>query len=859
MNSANVNLGGMNPMAGPVGASVPMMNPGAMVMGQQPQPGHQPQPGQPQMQQPQPGQPQMQPQGPPQQQPQQQQPQPPQQAGQQSMMQPQQQHGARPFINDPQHRMILNTYIYDYFIRFGMHDCALPLVKNSDYHVQTVNDENRNNNEDNSDGDNKEDVKSRGDLPDPSLPMSSETSFLLEWFAVFWDIYGASRGNTKNINPFVSQYVNHTQAQPRMRQVSQHDLLRQVREGGGPQIYSNLMRMSNNGMAMMKPGAPLARAAIANSNGQMMLQQQKHGMPREGGMDANRDRPPSPGASENVPSPSKKARVDGGFNPSQANMMMNGRPAGMMPGQQPPGGANGQANQQLLLGGGINPNPLTAQQMQQFNNGNQPKSIATYAATLQQHHGQQMPGKQMPGGPQGQGSPMMTQGPEGGPMGNIYNGGEMNQGPMRPNQAGAPNGSSGQSNHALQDYQMQLMMLEQQNKRRLLIARQEQDNMGSNIPRGDGQNPPGPGPNGQPFPEASPQNKTGASPNPGDMKRVTGPMNNAGISSPAPVDGQNQGSPNPMNMMGGDQMNGAMAHNFMVPNNQMNGGMRPPSSHPQFANGQMAAQQMMVARQQQQQQQQQVSAQNNQGQWQQNGMNGNQMMQPGQQQNQQQNGPQGNQGQGAPVQGTPQQRAVMPPPSAPNAVNSRTNTSSPQQGTPAPPTPQQPVKAAPKKKETKTTKTKAAAQKKGGATAGATPVPESAEIDAPTPATPITPANPVGFKPNAPQPGGGIPTTIPNSQAPSVPGAAPPAGAAAGAAAAPGAVAQPHADPNFNVDANNNMVNFGSFELADPLNGDNVLDGFDFDAFIQTDADNNDSFDFGVGFSQIEGGEIGAD
>jgi hypothetical protein len=35
----------------------------------------------------------------------------------------------------------------------------------------------------------------------------------------------------------------------------------------------------------------------------------------------------------------------------------------------------------------------------------------------------------------------------------------------------------GTGNHALQDYQMQLMLLEQQNKKRLMMARQEQDNM----------------------------------------------------------------------------------------------------------------------------------------------------------------------------------------------------------------------------------------------------------------------------------------------------------------------------------------------------------------------------------------------
>ena len=37
-------------------------------------------------------------------------------------------------------------------------------------------------------------------------------------------------------------------------------------------------------------------------------------------------------------------------------------------------------------------------------------------------------------------------------------------------------------NHALQDYQMQLMLLEQQNKRRLLMARQEQDQVDTRNP-----------------------------------------------------------------------------------------------------------------------------------------------------------------------------------------------------------------------------------------------------------------------------------------------------------------------------------------------------------------------------------------
>jgi hypothetical protein len=48
-------------------------------------------------------------------------------------------------------------------------------------------------------------------------------------------------------------------------------------------------------------------------------------------------------------------------------------------------------------------------------------------------------------------------------------------------------------NHALQDYQMQLMLIEQQNKKRLLLARQEQDNIENTSAVGvrNGRNRPG--------------------------------------------------------------------------------------------------------------------------------------------------------------------------------------------------------------------------------------------------------------------------------------------------------------------------------------------------------------------------------
>ena len=178
-------------------------------------------------------------------------------------------------------------------------------------------------------------------------------------------------------------------------------------------------------------------------------------------------------------------------------------------------------------------------------------------------------------------------------------------------------------------------------------------------------------------------------------------MSNNNMGSPHPDGAQSRGSPNAMNFMGGEinpnlgphffkDMNGAM-----VGNGQMNGGMRPPSSHPNQQFNSPVNPQMMAGRGQQ-------PAAGNQGnqqiQWQ--GPN-NQMMQQG--------GPQGQQ-----VQGTPQQRNSMPPPSGPAAAasnaNNRNQTSSPQQntqqGTPQPPTPSQATKPAPKKKETKNAKAK---------------------------------------------------------------------------------------------------------------------------------------------------------
>jgi hypothetical protein len=164
----NMNMGAMNPMGGPMGgAPVPMMNNGAVN---------------------------------------------PQQAAAAAAARQQQ-------VNDSQ-RGVLNTYIYEYFIRYGMYDCARSLLSN-EQHINVQRDGVKNANavngagDDSMDTDSKEDLDSKlpSDLPPPKLPMpASDTSFLYEWFCLFWDIYNAQRQKSGNGN--VNQYVTHTQVCP---------------------------------------------------------------------------------------------------------------------------------------------------------------------------------------------------------------------------------------------------------------------------------------------------------------------------------------------------------------------------------------------------------------------------------------------------------------------------------------------------------------------------------------------------------------------------------------------------------------------------------------------------------------------
>ena len=397
-----------------------------------------------------------------------------------------------------------------------------------------------------------------------------------------------------------------------------------------------------------------------------MIQMQRDGS----NMDMNGNRPNSPGSNENAPSPNKRPRVEGTSSVTPTT--------------------RAQANQDRPTGG-TNAGNMPNNQFNEFmpqGPGAQQKNIEVYAQSLAHQHRVAMSNTSSPQGINSgvQGSPMAQSGLDGQDL--TFAGNGPRPGSMPTNPPGAPQ----QGNHALQDYQMQLMLLEQQNKKRLLMARQEQDNQ-SGHPQQGVIGAPG-------FGAAmSPQGSRagGPSPNPADqMKRGTpklGQQNLPGSPMPEGIMGQQRGSPAPNMNFDPTLAPPGMPPQFypqnMGPGPNGNPMMRPPSSHPnggpQF-NGQPMTQEQMQAMRNGQ------MAQN--GGWRGGPQPG--MMGPGGQQ------------MGGPMGQNPQQRQQMPPPPAPTNEQPRPEPS-PSVSNQAPPTPNQGNKANPKKKVTKDNKVKSRA------------------------------------------------------------------------------------------------------------------------------------------------------
>ena len=128
-------------------------------------------------------------------------------------------------------RQMLNTYIYDYFCKNNMFECANALLKAPDADVQVdtnfrpspsrrgqkhendgtgmngIDDESMDS--DGQRGDDGDEAKNIKDLPPAKVPTAISGSFLLEWWCCFMDIYWArAKGNA---SAAASAYVNQTQ------------------------------------------------------------------------------------------------------------------------------------------------------------------------------------------------------------------------------------------------------------------------------------------------------------------------------------------------------------------------------------------------------------------------------------------------------------------------------------------------------------------------------------------------------------------------------------------------------------------------------------------------------------------------
>lgn len=122
-------------------------------------------------------------------------------------------------MNNPEYMISqLNTYIYDYFLKRGYHDCARALIQDETIKLNTGPGTKTSpgdvNGVDNdammTDGKDGEKIKIPDDLPRPSLPNESlQSSFLLDWFGLFWDFFGAQRKRGNNQD--VAKYLQHTQ------------------------------------------------------------------------------------------------------------------------------------------------------------------------------------------------------------------------------------------------------------------------------------------------------------------------------------------------------------------------------------------------------------------------------------------------------------------------------------------------------------------------------------------------------------------------------------------------------------------------------------------------------------------------
>jgi len=130
-------------------------------------------------------------------------------------------------------RTLLNTYIYDYFLKNHMHDCAQAILRegevlangsrraspsrrpqkhDADGNIMTNGVDDAMENADGSGPRKTEDGEDaeRG-FPLPNVVGIQQGCFLLDWWLLFWELYGV-RTNTKAGTLQATQYLQNTQA-----------------------------------------------------------------------------------------------------------------------------------------------------------------------------------------------------------------------------------------------------------------------------------------------------------------------------------------------------------------------------------------------------------------------------------------------------------------------------------------------------------------------------------------------------------------------------------------------------------------------------------------------------------------------
>lgn len=115
-----------------------------------------------------------------------------------------------PEEDEPDYR--LNTYIYDYFVKYHHFECAKAML-NGELPLNTIPKRDVNG-AGNMHVDSKDELDSKlpDDLPLPGVPTDPQgASFLLEWFGLFWDVFHAHQRKAPPASAQAMQYVARTQ------------------------------------------------------------------------------------------------------------------------------------------------------------------------------------------------------------------------------------------------------------------------------------------------------------------------------------------------------------------------------------------------------------------------------------------------------------------------------------------------------------------------------------------------------------------------------------------------------------------------------------------------------------------------